>query len=118
MQSLGLWLPPVGFDECNGDIFKVGKVGRAVEGFLPSADSAYESYVKKQLGVQDAGTFSTNLLPDKPLASKQEGCWNPRSGRQRIVEDVGKGLPVKTALEEKLWKDYMARQEEHKRRAR
>lgn len=51
MQSLGLWLPPVGFDECNGDIFKVGKVGRAVEGFLPAADSAFKPYVNKKLGV-------------------------------------------------------------------
>ena len=93
MQSLGLWLPPVGFDECNGDIFKVGKVGRAVEGFLASADSAYESYVKKQLGVQGAGTFSTNLLPDKPLVSKQEGRWNPRRGRPRGAPHGGSGAP-------------------------
>jgi len=64
MQRLGLWLPPVGFNECNGDIFKVGKVGRAAKGFLPAADSAFKTYVKKQLGVQGAGTFSSHAYVD------------------------------------------------------
>ena len=57
IQRRGVWLPPVGMDECNGDIFEAR---RAVAGFLPSAKSAFRPYVKKDLGVQGAGTFSTN----------------------------------------------------------
>ena len=59
MQRLGLWLPPVGFDECNGDIFKIGEC-HAASRFLPSANSAFEPHVKKLFGVEGAGTFSTD----------------------------------------------------------
>ena len=59
MQRLGLWLPPVGFDECNGDIFKIGEY-HAASRFLPSANSAFEPHVKKLFGVEGAGTFSTD----------------------------------------------------------
>jgi hypothetical protein len=59
MQRLGLWLPPVGFDECNGDIFKIGEY-HAASGFWPSANSAFEPHVKKVFGVEGAGTFSTD----------------------------------------------------------
>ena len=28
LQQLGLWLPPVGFNECKGDIFRTGPVAK------------------------------------------------------------------------------------------
>jgi len=174
LKAFALWLPPVAFKECNGDIFYNpyrAKDAKDVSDFFlssSSVDKNFELHVKKLFGVKGDGTSSTDNYkqckqtdmvgaatgyvseysdqqyvsnietrdkalvgivhpprtnrfvrikqPTPTLASMEEGCWNPRSGRLRIVEEVGRGLPVKTALEEKLWEEYMAHQAELKRR--
>jgi len=63
MERLGLWLPPVGFDECNGDIFYNKHREKDVSDYFSVfslVDKKFEPNVKKLFGVKGAGTSSTD----------------------------------------------------------
>ena len=82
-KRVGVWLPPVGFEECHGDIFHTKKMPVAdTASAFSSATSAFTMNVKKAtaveeidmkelFGVQGAGTSSTYSY--KPTSMAKSG---------------------------------------------
>ena len=63
LKAFASWLPPVAFNECNGDIFydpgREKKVSDFFSSFL-SVDKKFEPHVRELFGVKGAGTSSTD----------------------------------------------------------